>query len=137
MGQASFILCFGKAGDSFQQECKSNELGIDVSPNQAMHTKMMTKKPDMFFSPEELELDLTHHSRYKNGKLLDVSEHLILDGFRGSQMLEARRLGRSSSRSGKGMSTSRPAHTLLWQQRPVEADELRRRVRFQHQDTDK
>lgn len=52
-------------GDIFQQQCKRNELVIRVQPNEAVYTKMMTKKPGMFFNPEESELDLTYGNRYK------------------------------------------------------------------------
>lgn len=53
------------SGDIFQQQCKRNELVIRVQPNEAVYTKMMTKKPGMFFNPEESELDLTYGNRYK------------------------------------------------------------------------
>ena len=39
------------AGDIFRQQCKRNELVIRVQPNEAVYTKMMTKKPGMFFNP--------------------------------------------------------------------------------------
>uniref|UniRef100_A0A4W2HPV2 glucose-6-phosphate dehydrogenase (NADP(+)) n=1 Tax=Bos indicus x Bos taurus TaxID=30522 RepID=A0A4W2HPV2_BOBOX len=74
------------AGDIFRQQCKRNELVIRVQPNEAVYTKMMTKKPGMFFNPEESELDLTYGNRYKNVKLPDAYERLILDVFCGSQM---------------------------------------------------
>ncbi|EGW11380.1 Glucose-6-phosphate 1-dehydrogenase [Cricetulus griseus] len=74
------------AGGIFQQQCKRNELVIRVQPNEAVYTKMMTKKPGMFFNPEESELDLTYGNRYKNVKLPDAYERLILDVFCGSQM---------------------------------------------------
>ncbi|KAK2495119.1 hypothetical protein MC885_017564 [Smutsia gigantea] len=98
------------AGDIFQQQCKRNELVVRVQPDEAVYTKMMTKKPGMFLSPEESELDLTYGSRYKVGtipgggdcsatagsvadpcppqnvKLPDAYERLILDVFCGSQM---------------------------------------------------
>lgn len=79
------------AGDIFQQQCKRNELVIRVQPNEAVYTKMMTKKPGMFFNPEESELDLTYGNRYKNVKLPDAYERLILDVFCGSQMHFVRR----------------------------------------------
>lgn len=58
------------AGDIFRQQCKRNELVIRVQPNEAVYTKMMTKKPGMFFNPEESELDLTYGNRYKVGNRL-------------------------------------------------------------------
>ncbi|XP_053149647.1 glucose-6-phosphate 1-dehydrogenase isoform X2 [Hemicordylus capensis] len=73
-------------GDIFQRQCKRNELVIRVQPNEAVYTKMMTKKPGMFFNPEESELDLTYGNRYKDVKLPDAYERLILDVFCGSQM---------------------------------------------------
>ena len=73
------------AGDIFQQQCKSSELVIRVQPNEAMYTKMMTKKPSMFFNHEESVLNLTYGSRYKNVKLPDACECLILGIFCGSQ----------------------------------------------------
>ncbi|KAM8934736.1 glucose-6-phosphate 1-dehydrogenase [Pelodytes ibericus] len=73
-------------GDIFQGQCKRNELVIRVQPDEAVYTKMMTKKPGMFFNPEESELDLTYGSRYKDVKLPDAYERLILDVFCGSQM---------------------------------------------------
>ncbi|XP_069065382.1 glucose-6-phosphate 1-dehydrogenase isoform X1 [Pleurodeles waltl] len=73
-------------GDIFNQQCKRNELVIRVQPNEAVYAKMMTKKPGMFFNPEESELDLTYGNRYKDVKLPDAYERLILDVFCGSQM---------------------------------------------------
>ena len=66
------ILCCGKAlngrkaevrlqfrdvaGDIFRRQCKCNELVIRVQPNEAVYTKMMTKKPGMFFTPRSRSL---------------------------------------------------------------------------------
>lgn len=101
MGRVPFILCYSKAlnehkaevplqfrdvaGDIFQQQCKHSKLAIRVQPNEAVYTKMMTKKPSMFFNHEESMLNLTYGSRYKNVKLPDAYERLILDIFFGSQ----------------------------------------------------
>ncbi|KAG8447756.1 hypothetical protein GDO86_015026 [Hymenochirus boettgeri] len=52
-------------GDIFHGHCTRNELVIRVQPNEAVYAKMMTKKPGMFFNPEESELDLTYGNRYK------------------------------------------------------------------------
>lgn len=52
-------------GDIFGRQCKRNELVVRVQPDEAVYTKMMTKKPGMFFNPEESELDLTYGNRYK------------------------------------------------------------------------
>ncbi|KAK9497690.1 hypothetical protein O3M35_004367 [Rhynocoris fuscipes] len=73
-------------GDIFDGRCKRNELVIRVQPGEAVYVKMMTKTPGMTFDMEETELDLTYGSRYKNIKLPDAYERLILDVFCGSQM---------------------------------------------------
>ncbi|MED6274225.1 glucose-6-phosphate 1-dehydrogenase [Characodon lateralis] len=73
-------------GDIFESKCQRNELVVRVQPNEAIYAKMMSKKPGVYFSPEETELDLTYKSRYKDVKLPDAYERLILDVFCGSQM---------------------------------------------------
>ncbi|XP_063320371.1 glucose-6-phosphate 1-dehydrogenase [Pelmatolapia mariae] len=73
-------------GDIFGSQCRRNELVVRVQPNEAVYAKMMSKKPGVYFSPEETELDLTYKSRYKDVKLPDAYERLILDVFCGSQM---------------------------------------------------
>nr|XP_012773224.2 glucose-6-phosphate 1-dehydrogenase isoform X1 [Maylandia zebra] len=73
-------------GDIFGTQCRRNELVVRVQPNEAVYAKMMSKKPGVYFSPEETELDLTYKSRYKDVKLPDAYERLILDVFCGSQM---------------------------------------------------
>ncbi|KAL1129638.1 hypothetical protein AAG570_012583 [Ranatra chinensis] len=73
-------------GDIFEGKIKRNELVIRVQPGEAVYIKMMTKTPGMTFDMEETELDLTYGSRYKNVKLPDAYERLILDVFCGSQM---------------------------------------------------
>lgn len=52
-------------GDIFGKSCQRNELVVRVQPNEAIYLKMMTKRPGVYFSPEETELDLTYRSRYK------------------------------------------------------------------------
>jgi len=54
-------------GDIFGNQCRRNELVVRVQPNEAVYAKMMSKKPGVYFSPEETELDLTYKSRYKVG----------------------------------------------------------------------
>lgn len=46
----------------------------------------MTKTPGMSFNMEETELDLTYNTKYKDARLPDAYERLILDAFVGSQM---------------------------------------------------
>lgn len=52
-------------GDIFEKSCQRNELVVRVQPDEAIYLKMMTKRPGIYFSPEETELDLTYKSRYK------------------------------------------------------------------------
>lgn len=73
-------------GDIFDGQSKRNELVIRVQPGEALYVKMMTKSPGITFDMEETELDLTYGSRYKEVKLPDAYERLILDVFCGSQM---------------------------------------------------
>ncbi|KAL8597500.1 Glucose-6-phosphate 1-dehydrogenase [Nucella lapillus] len=75
------------AGDIFPTgEVKRNELVIRVQPDEAVYLKMMTKTPGMTFDTHETELDLSYNSRYKDCKLPDAYERLILDVFMGSQI---------------------------------------------------
>ncbi|GLV46699.1 Zwischenferment [Carabus blaptoides fortunei] len=73
-------------GDIFEGKLKRNELVIRVQPGEALYIKLMTKTPGMTFDMEETELDLTYGSRYKDVKMPDAYERLILDVFCGSQM---------------------------------------------------
>ncbi|XP_060930243.1 glucose-6-phosphate 1-dehydrogenase-like isoform X2 [Limanda limanda] len=73
-------------GDIFSDSCQRNELVVRVQPDEAIYLKMVTKRPGVYFSPEETELDLTYKSRYKDVKLPDAYERLILDVFCGNQM---------------------------------------------------
>uniref|UniRef100_A0A3P9DPX4 Glucose-6-phosphate 1-dehydrogenase n=2 Tax=Maylandia zebra TaxID=106582 RepID=A0A3P9DPX4_9CICH len=73
-------------GDIFGDCCQRNELVVRVQPDEAIYLKMMTKRPGVYFNPEETELDLTYKSRYKDVKLPDAYERLILDVFCGNQM---------------------------------------------------
>jgi len=73
-------------GDIFQGEAVRNELVLRVQPGEAVYCKVMTKTPGMSFNLEETELDLTYNARYKNARLPDAYERLILDCFVGSQM---------------------------------------------------
>jgi len=73
-------------GDIFNGQAKRNELVMRVQPGEAIYIKLMTKTPGISFQMEETELDLTYGSRYKDVKLPDAYERLILDVFCGSQM---------------------------------------------------
>merc|ERR1739844_497117 len=73
-------------GDIFKGESVRNELVIRVQPNESVYVKVMTKTPGMSFSLQETELDLTYKSRYREARLPEAYERLILDVFVGSQM---------------------------------------------------
>lgn len=73
-------------GDIFNGQTARNELVIRVQPNESVYAKVMTKTPGMSFTLEETELDLTYKSRYKDARLPEAYERLILDVFVGSQM---------------------------------------------------
>lgn len=73
-------------GDIFNGQTIRNELVIRVQPDESVYVKVMTKTPGMSFTLEETELDLTYKSRYKDARLPEAYERLILDVFVGSQM---------------------------------------------------
>uniref|UniRef100_V9KLG6 Glucose-6-phosphate 1-dehydrogenase n=1 Tax=Callorhinchus milii TaxID=7868 RepID=V9KLG6_CALMI len=130
------------AGDIFDSQCKRNELVIRVQPNEAVYTKMMTKKPGMFFSPEESELDLTYRERYKDVKLPDAYERLILDVFCGSQMhfvrsdelKEAWRIFTPLLHKIEHEKI-KPLSYVYGSRGPQQADELLKRVGFRYEGT--
>lgn len=73
-------------GDIFSGGAVRNELVLRVQPGEAIYSKVNTKTPGMSFTMEETELDLTYNTRYKDARLPDAYERLILDVFVGSQM---------------------------------------------------
>jgi len=75
------------AGDIYADgQLKRNELVIRVQPDEAIYTKLMTKRPGAGFEVEETELDLTYNTRYKDIRLPDAYERLLLEVFSGSQI---------------------------------------------------
>uniref|UniRef100_A0A8C7QQ70 glucose-6-phosphate dehydrogenase (NADP(+)) n=1 Tax=Oncorhynchus mykiss TaxID=8022 RepID=A0A8C7QQ70_ONCMY len=146
-----FILRCGKAlnerftdvpGDIFNEQCQRNELVVRVQPDEAIYLKMMTKKPGAYFSPEETELDLTYRSRYKDVKLPDAYERLILDVFcgnpmhfvRSDELREAWRIFTPLLHHIEGEKTP-PIPYTYGSRGPNEADELVRRVGFRYEGT--
>ncbi|KAG7471838.1 hypothetical protein MATL_G00102260 [Megalops atlanticus] len=129
-------------GDIFSDQCRRNELVVRVQPNEAIYAKMMSKKPGVYFSPEETELDLTYHSRYKDVKLPDAYERLILDVFCGSQMhfvrsdelREAWRIFTPLLHQIEQEKTV-PIPYTYGSRGPPEADELVKRVGFRYEGT--
>lgn len=56
---------------------KRNELVLRVQPNEAVYTKMMTKRPGMGFELEETELDLTYNARYQVKQLFSSVSSIV------------------------------------------------------------
>ncbi|KAM9431422.1 glucose-6-phosphate 1-dehydrogenase isoform 2-T3 [Salvelinus alpinus] len=129
-------------GDIFGAQCRRNELVVRVQPNEAVYAKMMSKKPGVYFHPEETELDLTYKSRYKDVKLPDAYERLILDVFCGSQMhfvrsdelREAWRIFTPLLHQIENEKTP-PTPYKYGSRGPMEADELSKRVGFRYEGT--
>uniref|UniRef100_A0A4W4HLB7 Glucose-6-phosphate 1-dehydrogenase n=1 Tax=Electrophorus electricus TaxID=8005 RepID=A0A4W4HLB7_ELEEL len=129
-------------GDIFSAQCRRNELVVRVQPNEAIYAKMMSKKPGVYFSPEETELDLTYRSRYRDVKLPDAYERLILDVFCGSQMhfvrsdelREAWRIFTPLLHQIEKEKTP-PISYKYGSRGPAEADELVQRVGFRYEGT--
>ncbi|XP_066063350.1 glucose-6-phosphate 1-dehydrogenase-like [Chamaea fasciata] len=129
-------------GDIFAQQCKRNELVVRVQPREAVYAKLNTKKPGMFLRPEESELDLTYGSRYKDVKLPDAYERLLLDVICGNQMHFVR-----SDELREAWRIFTPLLHQIEQRReppipypygsrgPPEADELLRRAGFLYEGT--
>uniref|UniRef100_A0A8C6UDG4 Glucose-6-phosphate 1-dehydrogenase n=1 Tax=Neogobius melanostomus TaxID=47308 RepID=A0A8C6UDG4_9GOBI len=126
-------------GDIFDGRCQRNELVVRVQPNEAIYLKMMTKSPGVHFSPVETELDLTYKNRYKNVKLPDAYERLILDVFCGNQMhfvrsdelQEAWRIFTPLLYKIEDENTA-PINYTYGSRGPAEADALMRRVGFNY-----
>uniref|UniRef100_A0A672QR38 glucose-6-phosphate dehydrogenase (NADP(+)) n=1 Tax=Sinocyclocheilus grahami TaxID=75366 RepID=A0A672QR38_SINGR len=129
-------------GDIFSSQCRRNELVVRVQPNEAIYAKMMSKKPGVYFSPEETELDLTYHSRYRDVKLPDAYERLILDVFCGSQMhfvrsdelREAWRIFTPLLHQIEKQKTP-PIKYKYGSRGPAEADEMVQKVGFRYEGT--
>uniref|UniRef100_A0A667WLS8 Glucose-6-phosphate 1-dehydrogenase n=1 Tax=Myripristis murdjan TaxID=586833 RepID=A0A667WLS8_9TELE len=129
-------------GDIFGNQCRRNELVVRVQPNEAVYAKMMSKKPGVYFSPEETELDLTYKSRYKDVKLPDAYERLILDVFCGSQMHfvrsdELREAWRIFTPLLHQIEKEKPTPIpyKYGSRGPTEADDLAKRVGFRYEGT--
>ncbi|TNM86847.1 hypothetical protein fugu_007077 [Takifugu bimaculatus] len=129
-------------GDIFRNQCYRNELVVRVQPNEAIYAKMMSKKPGVYFTPEETELDLTYKSRYKDVKLPDAYERLILDVFCGSQMHfvrsdELREAWRIFTPLLHQIEKEKPKPIpyKYGSRGPAEADELVKRVGFRYEGT--
>ncbi|KAF7209773.1 glucose-6-phosphate 1-dehydrogenase [Nothobranchius furzeri] len=129
-------------GDIFDGSCQRNELVVRVQPDEAIYLKMMTKRPGGHFSPEETELDLTYRSRYKDMKLPDAYERLLLDVFCGNQMHfvrsdELREAWRIFTPLLHQIEAEKinPVPYTFGSRGPSEADDLMKRVGFRYEGT--
>ncbi|KAI9352183.1 glucose-6-phosphate dehydrogenase [Obelidium mucronatum] len=59
-----------------------NELVIRLQPKEAVYFKMMNKEPGLSTDLHVTELDLSYEKRYKEAKIPDAYEALILDCFK-------------------------------------------------------
>jgi len=92
----------------------------------------LTKTPGISFQIEETELDLTYGHRYKDVKLPDAYERLILDVFTGSQMhfvrsdelAEAWRIFTPLLKQIENETTIKPIPYLYGSRGPKEGDEM-------------
>ncbi|KAJ3393516.1 Glucose-6-phosphate 1-dehydrogenase [Entophlyctis sp. JEL0112] len=60
-----------------------NELVIRLQPNEAVYMKMVNKEPGLSSAVHVTELDLSYEKRYKEAKIPDAYESLILDCLNG------------------------------------------------------
>ena len=67
-----------------------NELVVRVQPNEAMYMKTNAKLPGMGHEVDQVELDMTYGSRFKDVRLPLAYERLILDVMRGDHSLFVR-----------------------------------------------
>ncbi|KAI8918577.1 glucose-6-phosphate dehydrogenase, partial [Powellomyces hirtus] len=95
-----FILKCGKALDQQKTEVriqfqdvpgniypslKRNELVVRVQPEEAVYMKFMNKQPGLSSTAVTSELDLSYARRYKDVKISDAYESLILDVLNGDK----------------------------------------------------
>jgi glucose-6-phosphate 1-dehydrogenase len=76
-------LQFKKLPGSLFHEVARNELVFHVQPGEAMYVKFNIRSPGYSTETMITELDLTYRSRYKNLKVPEAYETLILDVMRG------------------------------------------------------
>lgn len=72
-------------GNIYGPSIGRNELVIRVQPKEAVYMKMMNKKPGLSNSATMSELDLSYDKRFKEVKIPDAYEALILDVIKGEK----------------------------------------------------
>lgn len=81
--KAEVRIQFKDVCNSVFKELDRNELVIRVQPNEGMYLKMNIKSPGLITEPIMSELDVTFKDRYKEIRLPEAYERLILDVIRG------------------------------------------------------
>ena len=69
-------------GGGIFQEKSRNELVIRVQPDESVYLKMLVKKPGLGMQCVVSELDLSYAKRYKDIRIPDAYESLLLDVLR-------------------------------------------------------
>jgi glucose-6-phosphate 1-dehydrogenase len=62
-----------------------------VQPDEAIYMKTVVKKPGLEYEGTMAELDLSYQTRYKDVRIPDAYERLLLDALRGDQQHFVRR----------------------------------------------
>lgn len=74
------------AASLFMEVIPKNELVIRVGPCEAVHMKMVVRRPGLVSgSPMLSELDLSYHSKYSDLRIPDAYESLILECLKGDR----------------------------------------------------
>lgn len=74
------------AASLFKEDIPKNELVIRVGPCEAVHMKMVVRRPGLESgSPMLSELDLSYHSKYSDLRIPDAYESLILECLKGDR----------------------------------------------------
>lgn len=81
---------FKPAPGNLYPDAAPNELVLRVQPNEALYMKTNAKLPGMGHQVDQVELDMTYGSRFKDVRLPLAYERLILDVMRGDHSLFVR-----------------------------------------------
>jgi glucose-6-phosphate 1-dehydrogenase len=81
---------FKPAPGNLYPDAAPNELVLRIQPNEAMYMKTNAKLPGMGHQIDQVELDMTYGSRFKDVRLPLAYERLILDVMRGDHSLFVR-----------------------------------------------
>ncbi|KAI9364509.1 glucose-6-phosphate dehydrogenase [Zopfochytrium polystomum] len=80
--KAEIRIQFRDVAGSLYDNIGRNELVIRVQPNEALYIKLCSKEPGLSNLPVMSELDLSYSTRYRDVKIPDAYESLILDVLR-------------------------------------------------------